>query len=92
MKIIVQLGHPAHFHLYKNAAKQLIADGHKVYILIKTKDVLEDLMKDSKLPYYNILQVTHRKSKSGVVMDMLIRDWKIFWFCIRHQIDLLTGT
>ena len=25
-------------------------------------------------------------------MDMLIRDWKIFWFCIRHQIDLLTGT
>lgn len=92
MKIIVQLGHPAHFHLYKNAAKQLIADGHKVYILIKTKDVLEDLMKDSKLPYYNILQVAHRKSKSGVVMDMLIRDWKIFWFCIRHQIDLLTGT
>ena len=92
MKIIVQLGHPAHFHLYKNAAKQLIADGHKVYILIKTKDVLEDLMKDSKLPYYNILQVAHRKSKSGVVMDMLIRDWKIFWFCIRYQIDLLTGT
>lgn len=92
MRILIQLGHPAHFHLYKNTARQLIADGHQVYILIKTKDILEDLLKEAGLPYYNILQVAHRKSKWGVMLDMLIRDWKIFVFCIRHKIDLLTGT
>ena len=92
MRILIQLGHPAHFHLYKNTARQLIANGHQVYLLIKTKDILEDLLKKAGLPYYNILQVAHRKSKWGVILDMLIRDWKILVFSLRHKIDLLTGT
>ena len=92
MRMLIQLGHPAHFHLYKNTARQLIANGHQVYILIKTKDILENLLKEAGLPYYNILQVAHRKSKWGVILDMLIRDWKILVFSIRHKIDLLTGT
>ena len=52
----------------------------------------EDLLKKAGLPYYNILQVAHRKSKWGVILDMLIRDWKILVFSLRHKIDLLTGT
>ena len=46
MNILIQLSHPAHFHLYKLTAKQLMEDGHKVFILIKTKDILEDLLKE----------------------------------------------
>lgn len=92
MNVLIQLSHPAHFHLYKNVAHNLIRDGHKVYILIKTKDILEDLLKQYDLPYYNILDVAHRKSKLGIGLDMLLRDWKIMLFSIRHHIDLLTGS
>lgn len=92
MNILVQLSHPAHFHLYKVCIRNWQADGHNVYVLIKTKDILENLMQESGIPYYNILPVAHRKSKMGVFMDMLIRDWKILWFCIKHHIDLLTGS
>ena len=37
MKVVVYLGHPAHFHLYKNVIKNLKNDGHEVEVLIKKK-------------------------------------------------------
>lgn len=92
MNILVQLSHPAHFHLYKNVARNLIRDGHKVFILIKTKDILEDLLKQSGLPYYNILKEAHRKSKFGMLWDMLVRDWRILRFVKKNKINLLTGS
>lgn len=92
MNVLIQLSHPAHFHLYKNVAKNLMDDGHKVFILIKTKDILEDLLKQSGLPYYNILQEAHRKSKFGMLWDMLVRDWRIWRFVRKNHIDLLTGS
>ena len=92
MNVLIQLSHPAHFHLYKNVAKNLMADGHKVFILIKTKDILEDLLKQSGLPYYNILKEAHRKSKLGIFWDMLVRDWRMLCFVKKNRIDLLTGS
>ncbi len=92
MNILIQLSHPAHFHLYKYIAKNLMADGHKIFILIKTKDILEDLLVQSGLPYYNILKEAHRKSKLGILWDMLVRDWRMLCFVRKHKIDLLTGS
>jgi predicted glycosyltransferase len=60
--------------------------------LIKTKDILEDLLKQSGLPYYNILKEAHRKSKFGIFWDMLVRDWRMLRFVREHSIDLLTGS
>jgi len=92
MKVLIQLSHPAHFHLYKNVAHNLMDDGHKVFILIKTKDILEDLLKQSGLPYYNILQEAHRKNKLGILWDVFVRDWRMLRFVKKHKIDLLTGS
>lgn len=92
MNVLIQLSHPAHFHLYKNVARNLIDDGNNVFILIKSKDVLEDLLKESGLPYYNILQRAHRKNKVGILWDMFVRDGRILRFCKKNDIDLLTGS
>lgn len=92
MNILIQLSHPAHFHLYKNVAHNLMDDGHEVFVLIKTKDILEELMKQSDLPYYNILQEAHRKNKLGILYDMFVRDWRMLRFVRKNKIDLLTGS
>lgn len=92
MNILVQLSHPAHFHLYKNAIKNWHEHGNSVYVLIKTKDILEELLQNSKIPYYNILPIAHRKNKLGILWDMFVRDWKILRFSHKHKIDLLTGS
>ena len=92
MNVLIQMSHPAHFHLYKNVAHNLMDDGHQVFILIKTKDILEDLLKASGLPYYNILKEAHRQSTLGIFWDMLVRDWRMLRFVRKHHIDLLTGS
>lgn len=92
MNVLVQMSHPAHFHLYKHVVCNLMNDGHQVFILIKTKDILEDLLKESGLPYHNILKEAHRKSKLSIFGDMLVRDWRMLRFVRKHHIDLLTGS
>lgn len=92
MNILIQLSHPAHFHLYKNVAHGLIANGHEVLFVIKSKDILETLLVDAGLPYVNINQHAHRGSKFGILWDMIVRDWRLVQLCRKHKIDLLTGS
>jgi len=92
VNILVQLSHPAHFHLYKNAIRNWQNNNHKVFILIKTKDILEELLQNANLPYFNILPEEKRKSKFDILKNMIIRDFRIFKFCIKNKINLLTGS
>ena len=92
MNVLIQLSHPAHFHLYKLVAKNLIDNGHKVLFVIKSKDILEQLLQNAGLPYVNINQHAHRGSKFGILWDMLVRAWRIVRLCRKHKIDLLTGS
>ena len=92
MNVLIQLSHPAHFHLYKNVAKKLIEDGNKVLFVIKSKDILETLLQNAGLPYVNINQHAHRGSKIGILWDMFVREWRIIRLCRKHRIDLLTGS
>ena len=92
MKIFIYLGHPAHFHLYKNVIANLIGKRHEVTIFIKKKDVLETLLQESGLPYHNILAEGRKDSKIGMLCGILKRAWKLWRFCNKYNPDLLTGT
>lgn len=92
MKILVQMGHPAHFHFYHYAIENWKKDGHEVFVLIKSKDVLEDLLVKSGIPYCNIKEKTYRGSKLAMLFDMMVRDWRLLRFCLKNHIDLLTGS
>lgn len=92
MNILIQLSHPAHFHLYKLVAKNMIEDGNKILFVIKSKDILEQLLQNAELPYININQRAHRGSKLGILWDMFVREWRIWKLCRKHKIDLLTGS
>lgn len=87
MTILFQLGHPAHFHLFRKTIENLNRDGHQTYILIKKKDILEDLLKESGLCYVNILP-SGKKTK----LSLMLRLWRVFWFTLRHRIDVLVGS
>lgn len=54
MSVLIYLGHPAHFHLFKELISSLQKRSVKVVIAIKSKDVLEQLLKDKGWPYLNV--------------------------------------
>ncbi len=91
-RINVYLGHPAHFHLYKNVIKNLKSDGYEVDVLIKKKENLEQLLKNSGIPYHNILREGRKDTKLGMGLGVVKRMWRLLGFVIRRRPLLLTGT
>ena len=92
MNILIQMAHPAHYYYYKNVIPDLQKDGHTVVVVITSKDILEDIVKDAGITYVNILPVSHKKwGKSGFYYDMVLREWRILKLCLKHHIDLLVG-
>lgn len=51
MKILFDIGHPAHVHLFKNLAWQLEGHGHQVYFSTREKDVTTALLKAYDIKY-----------------------------------------
>ena len=86
------MGHPAHFYIYKNVIPQLKNNGHSVEILIKKKDVLEQLLINANYPYHNILNEERKNSKLSMVWTMVKRFWRIAMFCFKYKPDILIGT
>jgi predicted glycosyltransferase len=92
MKILFYLGHPAHYHLFKNAIWYFKANDHSVHILIKKKDVLEDLLKADGLEYINIFPKTRGSSKFSMAKTIILRNFKLLKYCLKHKPDILVGT
>jgi len=92
MKFLFLMGHPAHYHLFKNTIAELKSRGHTVFILIKTKDILEDLLNNSDLEYFNMLKGGRKDTKLGIVWGVVRKEIQLFRFCLKYKPDLLIGT
>lgn len=92
MRYLFYLGHPAHFHLFKNLIPQLKSAGHETKVLIKKKDILEQLLNDSGWDYTNIMQGERGNSKFRIAMSLIKRDWSILRIAKKFKPDLMMGT
>jgi len=92
MKYLFYLGHPAHFHLFRESINLLCKHGHNVEIVIKNKDVLEDLVKNSKWHYCNIFPGQRKENKFSIGLSLLERDYKFFKIVNMYKPALMIGT
>ena len=92
MNVLLYLGHPAQYHFIKNTARQLLEDGHKVKILIKTKDILETLLKEDGWAYENIQSVPRKNTKWSILRASFERTFKVYKTARRFNADILIGT
>ena len=51
MKVIVAMGHPAHFHLFKNFISRFIKAGNEAKIVVTDKDILKSLLIESNFDF-----------------------------------------
>jgi uncharacterized protein len=91
MRILFYLGHPAHFHLFKNVIVNL-SDNHKIFILTKKKDILDELLNNSGLAYNNILPEGRKDTKFFIATGLIKRDYRMFKFCRKNKPDVMVGT
>jgi uncharacterized protein len=91
-KILVYFGHPAQYLFMREAMKILQKNGSKVKIVIKTKDVLEDLVKSDGFEYTNILQNKRGNSKLSIILSLLRRNIKLIPIILNFRPDLMIST
>ncbi len=92
MKYQFYLGHPAHFHLLKNVIINLRDKGHEVFVLIKKKEILEDLINNTSISYKNILAEGRKDTMLGIAIGVLKRDFRTLRYVRKNKPDLLIGT
>lgn len=68
MKILVDMGHPAHVHLFKNLIWELEKQGHSVQVTARDKDVVLKLLDAYKIPYIKV-------GKKGSGTLALAKEW-----------------
>lgn len=90
MNILIDIGHPAHVHYYRNMAKELISKGHKVVWTVKDIAIAKRL-----LDYYGFKYIVFPKKTDGLVgkvVKQLQYDIKLLNICRKEKIDLAIGT
>lgn len=86
MRILVDIGHPAHVHYFRNAIKQLTEKGHEILITARDKEVTLNLLESYGLPY-----ICTGKNKKGVVnkfLTMIRNDVAIYRAARRFKPDI----
>lgn len=81
MKYLIDIGHPAHVHYFKNFAQNAILKGNKVLFTCRDKDVTINLLKYYNFNYINFGRTF--KSKFGKVFGL-------FYYTIRLLIISIT--
>jgi len=92
MKYLFFLGHPAHFHLFKNTIQHLKDNGSEVTILIKKKDILEELLEKAGLQYINTLPDGRKDGMIGIIKGVIRKEKELYRYCKHNRPDLMAGT
>lgn len=91
-RILIYLGHPAQYHFIKHAMERWRKDGHEIKVLIKTKDILEDLLKEDGVAYENIQRHPRGNGKLDILTASFRRTKAVFRLAKRFKADVLIGT
>jgi uncharacterized protein len=89
MRVLFDMGHPAHVHFFKNTIKNLQRDGHDVKITARNKEVTLALLKAYGLDYENRGEIyTGMINKA---LGMIKIDLKLLQIAQRFKPDVLVG-
>ena len=90
MKLLFDIGHPAHVHYFKNLAKLLIERGHNVFWTTKPIPSVIKLLDAYGFKYRTLPR--KRDGFLGKVFFQIIYDLIVLKFCSRNKINLALGT
>lgn len=89
MRVLIDFGHPAHVHFYKNFINNLKRDGHAVQLTARNKEVTHALLSAYGFDYID--RGTLKKSMVDKALGMLSVDYTIYKIAKQFKPDILLG-
>lgn len=94
-RFLFYLVHPAKFHFHKVQINTLIAKGHRVDVVINTKDILEELVKEEGWEYFNLFPKS-RKIRGvhvyiAAAISLFLSIYRLWKFVRKNKYDVFVG-
>ncbi len=90
MNILIDIGHPAHVHLFRNLIEALRSDGIEPLVTVKDLDSATQLLDNFDIPYISI--GSKSDSLRGKIAKQLLFDKILYRLVKQYKIDLAIGT
>jgi uncharacterized protein len=90
MNILIDIGHPAHVHLFVNVAKNMQKKGHTVLFTIRDRELIPELLTAQGFEY--VIASTPRTGRLGQLIELIEHDWKVFKVALSLKPDFMLGT
>ncbi len=91
MRVLFDLLHPAHFHLFRHVITELLAAGNEVEIIAREKDCLPELLAQTDWPVH-LIPRKKRSSLTVLAKETLQAAWLAMRLAQKKRIDIMAGT
>jgi uncharacterized protein len=91
MRVLFDLAHPAHVHLYRHLIKRVIAEGGHVFVATREKDVAVDLCRAYGIPQ-TVISRSRPRSRAAAGLEMAWRTVQIARAALSFRPDALVGS
>ncbi len=89
MKILIDMGHPAHVHLFKNFIWEMQKREHEIKVTARDKDVTKQLLEAYHIPFEAV--GTKKGGKINLLLEWIYRDVKILSTARKFKPDIMMG-
>lgn len=90
MRILVDISHPAHVHLFRHAIRLWQDQGDEVLVTAREKEVVTVLLKRYGIAFETLTR--QRRGLLGLGLELLQRDWRLWRRARRFRPQFLIGT
>lgn len=86
MRVLIEIGHPAHVHFFRHAITRLREEGHYSRVVTRDKDIANELLKRYEIPFECLSRPA--TGKFGLMRELLLRWLSIGRIIRQEKIDL----
>jgi len=86
MKVLIDINHPAHVHLFRNVAHELVSKGHEVFFSTRRKEISHLLLERYELPFTVLGK--HYKSLLGKLWGIIKYDVLLSFVALKFRPDM----
>ena len=86
MKILIDIGHPAHIHYWRNFAKIMLSKGNEVLFTTRDKEITIELLKHYQFTFHNLCKPY--KGLKNKVKGLITFNYKLLKIAMKFKPDI----
>lgn len=89
MRILIEIGHPAHVHFFRHAINIWKSEGHKLLVVSRDKEITNYLLNAYRIDSISISKAGH--GAVSLFKEMFFRDFRLWQLARRFKPDIMTS-